>query len=163
MGPGSPQPQGPACPQLCPPCSRTACQALFMAICVHVVLVVKNPPASAGDVRDMGSTPGSETSPGGFTSCNRLRAIYTVQINCGSPPTRRQDPPPVVQGHRTLKGALSPPGYLLSRLTRGAERNQPRTAAFWKEEKRNLNRSGTSVERLAAGRLSATPSHPFSR
>ena len=29
-----------------------------------VALAVKNPPASAGDVRDMGSTPGSETSPG---------------------------------------------------------------------------------------------------
>ena len=30
----------------------------------QVALVVKNPPASAGDVRDMGSIPGSETSPG---------------------------------------------------------------------------------------------------
>ena len=36
-----------------------------MAICVHVVLVVKNPPANAGDVRDMGSIPGSGRSPGG--------------------------------------------------------------------------------------------------
>ena len=27
--------------------------------------VVKNPPAKAGDVRDLGSTPGSGRSPGG--------------------------------------------------------------------------------------------------
>ena len=27
--------------------------------------MVKNPPANAGDIRDMGSTPGSERSPGG--------------------------------------------------------------------------------------------------
>ena len=31
----------------------------------HVVLVVKNPPASAEDVRDMGSIPGSGRSPEG--------------------------------------------------------------------------------------------------
>ena len=31
----------------------------------HVALVVKNPPASAGDVRDLDSIPGSERSPGG--------------------------------------------------------------------------------------------------
>ena len=30
----------------------------------QVVLVVKNPPANAGDVRDMGSIPGLERSPG---------------------------------------------------------------------------------------------------
>ena len=30
----------------------------------HVVLVVKNPPAKAGDVKDMGSIPGSGRSPG---------------------------------------------------------------------------------------------------
>ena len=30
----------------------------------QVALVVKNPPASAGDVRDMGSIPGLERSPG---------------------------------------------------------------------------------------------------
>ena len=30
----------------------------------HVELVVKNPPANAGDIRDMGSIPGSGTSPG---------------------------------------------------------------------------------------------------
>ena len=31
----------------------------------QVVLVVKNPPANAGDVRDSGSIPGSGRSPGG--------------------------------------------------------------------------------------------------
>ena len=30
-----------------------------------MVLVVKNPPANAGDIRDMGSIPGSGRSPGG--------------------------------------------------------------------------------------------------
>ena len=30
----------------------------------QVVLVVKNPPANAGDIRDMGSIPGLERSPG---------------------------------------------------------------------------------------------------
>ena len=31
----------------------------------QVVLVVKNPPANAGDIRDTGSVPGSGRSPGG--------------------------------------------------------------------------------------------------
>ena len=31
----------------------------------QVALVVKNPPANAGDVRDTGSVPGSGRSPGG--------------------------------------------------------------------------------------------------
>ena len=31
----------------------------------QVTLVVKNPPANAGDIRDSGSTPGSGRSPGG--------------------------------------------------------------------------------------------------
>ena len=31
----------------------------------QAVLVVKNPPADAGDIRDMGSSPGSGRSPGG--------------------------------------------------------------------------------------------------
>ena len=31
----------------------------------QVALVIKNPPASAGDVRDAGSIPGSGRSPGG--------------------------------------------------------------------------------------------------
>ena len=32
---------------------------------LQVAIVVENPPANAGDVRDMGSTPGSGRSPGG--------------------------------------------------------------------------------------------------
>ena len=32
---------------------------------IQVVLVVKNPPVNAGDVRDVGSIPGSGQSPGG--------------------------------------------------------------------------------------------------
>ena len=31
----------------------------------QVALVVKNPPANAGDVKDVGSIPGSRRSPGG--------------------------------------------------------------------------------------------------
>ena len=31
----------------------------------QVVLVIKNPPANAGDIRDSGSIPGSGISPGG--------------------------------------------------------------------------------------------------
>ena len=31
----------------------------------HIALVVKNPPANAGDIRDAGSIPGSGRSPGG--------------------------------------------------------------------------------------------------
>ena len=31
----------------------------------QVALVVKNPPATAGDIRDAGSIPGSDRSPGG--------------------------------------------------------------------------------------------------
>jgi len=31
----------------------------------QMVLVVKNPPANAGDIRDVGSIPGSRRSPGG--------------------------------------------------------------------------------------------------
>ena len=41
-------------------CPRLSCSRGF-----PVVQVVKNPPASAGDVRDMGSIPGSGRSPGG--------------------------------------------------------------------------------------------------
>ena len=37
----------------------------FIMLSYQVMLVVKNLPASAGDVRDVGSIPGSERSPGG--------------------------------------------------------------------------------------------------
>ena len=33
--------------------------------CSHVALVVKNLPANAGDIREVGSIPGSGRSPGG--------------------------------------------------------------------------------------------------
>ena len=40
----------------------------------QVVLVVKNPPANAGDIREVGLTPGSERSPRGgmATHCSIL-------------------------------------------------------------------------------------------
>ena len=40
-------------------------QVLFVIGTSHVALVVKNPPASVGDLRDMGLIPGSGRSPGG--------------------------------------------------------------------------------------------------
>ena len=36
----------------------------------QVALVVKNPPANAGDIRDVGSIPGSGRSPGGGRNDN---------------------------------------------------------------------------------------------
>ena len=46
------------------------CGHMFMHWCIHagasqVALVVKSPPANAGDIRDAGSIPGSGRSPGG--------------------------------------------------------------------------------------------------
>ena len=38
---------------------------LIVSFASQVALVVKNPPANAGNIRDEGSTPGSERSPGG--------------------------------------------------------------------------------------------------
>ena len=41
---------------------------LLMFMCLgasHVVLMVNNPSANAGDIRDMGSIPGAERSPEG--------------------------------------------------------------------------------------------------
>ena len=40
---------------------------LFLRVCVasQVVLEVKNPPANAGDIRDVGSIPGLGRFPGG--------------------------------------------------------------------------------------------------
>ena len=47
-------------------------------ICIYqVVLVVKNPPSSAGDLRDVGSIPGLGRSPGGG------HAIYILHIYIG--------------------------------------------------------------------------------
>ena len=39
-------------------------KSTFYTLILAVALVVKNPPANAGDIRDMGSIPGLERSPG---------------------------------------------------------------------------------------------------
>ena len=41
------------------------CLRMFMYRASHVALVVKNPPANAGDLRDTGLIPGSGRSPRG--------------------------------------------------------------------------------------------------
>ena len=43
--------------------ARVGVQLIWRPV-LTVALMVKNPPANAGDVRDMGSVPGSERSPG---------------------------------------------------------------------------------------------------
>ena len=50
-----------------------------------MALVVKNPPASAGDIRDVGSVPGLGRSPGGGhgSSC---------QYSCLENPMDREEP-----------------------------------------------------------------------
>ena len=48
----------------------------------EVVLVVKNPPVSAGDMRDVGSIPGSGRSPGGGNG-------YPLQYSCLENPMNR--------------------------------------------------------------------------
>ena len=40
------------------------CACVFIYGASQVLLVVKNPPATAGDTRDLGSIPGSGRSPG---------------------------------------------------------------------------------------------------
>ena len=49
----------------------------------QVTIVVKNPPANAGDLRDMGLIPGSERSPGGGNS-------YPLQYSCLENPMDRE-------------------------------------------------------------------------
>ena len=44
--------------------SQASVEHLYWSHASQVVVVVKNPPASAGDVRVAGSIPGSERSPG---------------------------------------------------------------------------------------------------
>ena len=46
---------------------RTLCGSMTVVVS-QVVLVVKNPPANAGDIRDLGSIPVSGRSPGGAHS-----------------------------------------------------------------------------------------------
>ena len=48
----------------------------------QVVLLVKNPPANAGDARDLGSIPGSGRSPG-------ERNGYPLQYSCRENPMDR--------------------------------------------------------------------------
>ena len=55
---GSSQPRDRTC------ISHISCINTWVRAC-QVALVVKNPPANAGDIRDMGSFPGSGRSPGG--------------------------------------------------------------------------------------------------
>ena len=45
--------------------SKYLLTAYYMSGASQVALVVKNPPANAGDIRDMGSIPGLGRSPGG--------------------------------------------------------------------------------------------------
>ena len=47
-----------------------------------MALVVKNPPANTGDTEDLGSTPGSERSPGGGNG-------NPLQYSCLEDPTDR--------------------------------------------------------------------------
>ena len=65
----------------------------------QVVLVVKNPPANAEDVRDAGSIPGSGRSPGG-------RHGSPLQYSCLENP----------HGQRSLEG-YSPWGHKESDMT----------------------------------------------
>ena len=41
------------------------CHFIVLPVTLQVALVVKNPPANAGDIKDTGSIPVSERSPGG--------------------------------------------------------------------------------------------------
>ena len=52
----------------------------------QVVLVVKNPPANAGDIRDSGWIPGSGRAPGGGHG-NQLQYSNPLQYSCLENPT----------------------------------------------------------------------------
>ena len=54
----------------------------------QVMLVVKNPPANAGDIRDTGSIPGSGRSPGGGHS--NLLQYFAWRIPWTEEPGRLQ-------------------------------------------------------------------------
>ena len=64
-----------------------------------MTLVVKNPPANAGDIRDVGLIPGSERSPGG-------RDVNPLQYFCLEKP----------HGQRSLS-SYSPQGHTASDMT----------------------------------------------
>ena len=75
QGPGweTPSPSKPgSCSPSCDGCAGESqgCRETFISVFLlhrasQVALVVKNPPAEAGDVRDAGSVPGSGRAPGG--------------------------------------------------------------------------------------------------
>ena len=53
---------------------------MYDIVASQVVLVVKNPPASTGDVRDAGLIPGSGRSPGrGHSSIVAWRILWTEE------------------------------------------------------------------------------------
>ena len=53
---------------------------MYDIVASQVVLVVKNPPASTGDVRDVGLIPGSGRSPGGgHSSIVAWRILWTEE------------------------------------------------------------------------------------
>ena len=60
-----------------------------------MALVVKNPPANTGDIRDVGSIPGSERSPGGGNG-------NPLQYSCLENPMDREAWQATV--HRVVKG-----------------------------------------------------------
>ena len=47
----------------------------------QVALVVKNPPANAGDIRDLGSIPGSGRSPGGGHGNPHLYSCLEISMD----------------------------------------------------------------------------------
>ena len=63
-----------------------------------MALVVKNPPANAGDVRDRGSIPGLERSPGGANG-------NPLQYSCLENPMDRGDWQTTV--HRVAKSQMT--------------------------------------------------------
>ena len=50
----------------------------------QVSLEVKDPPAYAGDLRDMGSIPGSETYPGGGHTTHSSIPAWRIPMDRGS-------------------------------------------------------------------------------
>ena len=52
-----------------------------------MALVVKNPPANAGDIRDSGSVPGSGRSPGEGNGCPLQNSCLENSMDRGAWPT----------------------------------------------------------------------------
>ena len=105
----------------------------------HVVLAIKNPPASAGDVRDMGSTPGLERSPGGGHG-------NPLQYSCLENPTDRQTWQATVHGvtesHIQLKRpSTQHPRYKEHKFSPGGKMTQDSfspSAARWDNTGKSL-------------------------